>query len=74
MSATPGCLVFVGTVMRPVPHFAAQGGAAIALSPSGDNIYVSNRRPGGISLLRPDAVTGALQLIGCRPSGGKTRR
>ena len=24
-----GCLVFVGTVTRPVPHFAAQGGAGI---------------------------------------------
>ena len=48
--------------------------ASIALSSSGDKIYVSNRRPDYISLLGSDPLTGALQLSGCWPSGGKTPR
>ena len=48
--------------------------AAIALSSDESSVYVSNRRPDCISLLKADPATGKLALHGCWPSGGKTPR
>lgn len=48
--------------------------AGIVMGRAGDHVYVSNRRPDTISLLRVNASSGELQLAGCWPSEGRTPR
>ena len=74
-NAAGGTLRELQTVSTLAADFKGKNTAAeIAISPSGQYIYASNRGDNSIVLFARDEKTGALKVVGLTPTDGKTPR